>query len=60
MHKDGSLEAHKVVDGKLVYDWTKDKRFDIFAKYKGKDSSVPPLELKKYKEQKSLYITMAR
>ena len=60
MHKDGSLEAHKVVDGKLVYDWTKDKRFDIFAKYKGKDSSVPPLELKKYNEQKSLYITMAR
>jgi hypothetical protein len=22
MHKDGSLDAHKIVDGKLVYDWT--------------------------------------
>ena len=32
MHKDGSLDAHKMVNGKLVYDWTKDKRFDAFAK----------------------------
>ena len=60
MHKDGSLDAHKIVDGKLVYDWTQDKRFDIFAKYKGKDSSVPASEMKKYLEQKSMYITLAR
>lgn len=60
MHKDGSLDAHKIVDGKLVYDWTKDKRFDIFAKYKGKDSNVPSSEMKKYLEQKSMYITLAR
>lgn len=32
MYKDGSLDAHKMVDGKLVYNWTKDKRFDVFAK----------------------------
>ena len=60
MHKDGSLDAHKVVDGKLVYDWTQDKRFDVFAKYKGKDSDVPLAEMKKYQEQKSMYITLAR
>lgn len=60
MHKDGSLDAHKIVDGKLVYDWTQDKRFDIFAKYKGKDSDVPASEIKKYLEQKSMYITLAR
>jgi hypothetical protein len=48
MHKDGSLEAHSMVDGKLVYDWTKDKRFNIFAKYKGKDSQVPSSELAEY------------
>ena len=53
MHKDGSLDAHKMVDGKLVYDWTKDKRFDAFAK--GDKSN-----LEKYNQQKSLYITMGQ
>lgn len=60
MHKDGSLDAHKMVDGKLVYDWTKDKRFDVFAKAKGDISKVPPVDIKKFNEQKSLYISMAR
>lgn len=60
MHKDGSLDAHKIVDGKLVYDWTLDKRFNIYAKYKGKDSDVPASEMKKYLEQKSMYITLSR
>ena len=53
MHKDGSLDAHKMVNGKLVYDWTKDKRFDAFAK--GDKSN-----LEKYNKQKSLYITMGQ
>lgn len=53
MQKDGSLDAHKMVDGKLVYDWTKDKRFDVFAK--GDKSN-----LEKYNQQKSLYITMGQ
>lgn len=53
MHKDGSIDAHKIVDGKLVYNWTKDKRFDVFAK--GDKSN-----LEKYNQQKSLFITMAR
>lgn len=40
MRGDGCFEAHSVVDGKLVYDWTKDKRFDLFAKVKGDESKV--------------------
>ena len=31
MMGDGCLEAYSVVDNKLKYDWTKDKRFSIFA-----------------------------
>ena len=31
MRADGSWDAHSVVNGKLVYDWKKDKRFDAFA-----------------------------
>jgi hypothetical protein len=32
MRHDGCWEAHSIVNGKLVYDWTKDKRFSVFAK----------------------------
>ena len=53
MYKDGSFNAHKLVNGKLVYDWTKDKRFEAFAKGDKSD-------LEKYNKQKSLYITMAQ
>jgi hypothetical protein len=31
MRGDGCWDAHYVKDGKLVYDFTKDKRFDLFA-----------------------------
>jgi hypothetical protein len=44
MRGDGCFEAHSIVNGHLVYDWTKDKRFDIFAKYKGDISKVPTSE----------------
>lgn len=53
MHKDGSIGAHKVVNGKLVYDWTEDERFKAFAH---NDKS----NLEKYNQQKSLFITMAQ
>lgn len=59
MRGDGCFEAHSVVDGKLVYDWTKDKRFNIFAKYKGNLSKVPASEQKIFKEQQALYSVMA-
>jgi len=35
MRGDGCFDAHSIKDGKLVYDWTKDKRFDVFAAAKG-------------------------
>lgn len=36
MRKDGSLEAHKKVDGRLVYDYKKDKRYSgMFTHPKG-------------------------
>ena len=60
MRSDGCFEAHSVKDGKLIYDWSKDKRFDLVAKYGGDESKVPSSELKKYREQKSLYYTMAK
>lgn len=53
MQKDGSLDAHKIVDGRLIYDWASDKRFNAFAK--GDKSN-----LEKYNKQKSLYITMGQ
>lgn len=52
MRGDGCFKAHKVKDGKLVYDWTEDDRFSEFAK----GNTQHP----KYKEQKALYIAMAR
>jgi len=32
MRGDGCFNAHKIKDGKLVYDWTEDSRFSEFAK----------------------------
>ena len=31
MRGDGCWDAHSVVNGKLVYDWKKDKRFEAYA-----------------------------
>ena len=31
MIADGSWDAYSVVDGKLVYDWKKDKRYNLLA-----------------------------
>jgi hypothetical protein len=47
MRGDGCFEAHSVVDGKLVYDWTEDKRFDLFANHKESEMTTP--------EQKARY-----
>ena len=32
MYHDGAIDAHSIVNGKLVYDWRKDKRYSEFAK----------------------------
>lgn len=56
MRGDGCWEAHSIVDGRLKYDWTKDKRFDVFCKGEaGKREN-----LQKYNEQAGLYWSMAR
>ncbi len=52
MKNDGSFEAHSIKDGKLIYDWTKDKRFKAFAE----NSS----NKEEYNKAKSNYITLAR
>ena len=57
MRHDGCWEAHSIVKGKLVYDWTKDKRFSVFAK------SLKNPELKNhpdYQKQRSLYYAVAQ
>ena len=59
MRGDGCFDAHSIVDGKLVYDWTKDKRFEVFAKYKGDMSKVPASEQAIFRKQQALYSAMA-
>ena len=54
MMGDGCLEAYSVVDNKLKYDWTKDKRFSIFAQ--GEKMKNHP----EYNKQKALYYAVAK
>ena len=55
MQGDGCLEAHSVVNGKLKYDWTKDKRFSKFATNpKDKNNRDP-----EYIRQRALYHAIA-
>ena len=42
----------------LRYDITKDKRFDVFIKYKGDYSRVPDAEREKFNYQEALYNVM--
>lgn len=52
---DGCYEAHYInSDGKLVYDWTRDKRFSKFAANPTLNTSDP-----EYNRQKALYYAMA-
>lgn len=52
MLKDGSYEAHTMKDGVLKYDWTKDKRFSVYAK--GEAGKKEDSDL--YDLQRSLYL----
>lgn len=56
MRADGCFEAH---DAQGNYDWTKDKRYSIFAKYIGKEKEIPNNLRKEYEKQKALYIITA-
>lgn len=55
MQGDGCLEAHSIENGRLVYDWKKDKRFSKFAANPKLKTSDP-----EYNRQKSLYYTIAK
>jgi hypothetical protein len=57
MMADGCFEAH---DENGNYDWSKDKRYDVFAKYCKNESEVPDNLKKKYNEQKARYIAVAK
>ena len=35
---DGCFEAHSIQNGRLVYDWKRDKRFEAFANGRVNDS----------------------
>lgn len=58
MRSDGCFEAHSVVGNTLVYDWTKDKRFDVYAKAGGDITKAEDKE--KFNQQKALYLAMAK
>ena len=58
MRGDGCFDAHSIKDGKLVYDWTKDKRFDVFAAANGDINKATDKE--KFNQQKALYYAMAQ
>lgn len=63
MLRDGTWEAHELVksqDGvlELKYDMSKDKRFDVFTKYKGDIDRVPDNLKRKFNEQAALYEVM--
>ncbi len=49
MIKDGSLEAHKMVDGQLKYDWRRDKRFSKYA-------TGNKTDMAEYNNQRQLYL----
>lgn len=55
MIADGTYDAYEVKDGRLVYDWTKDKRLEKFAKNPTLNTSDP-----EYNKQKALYIALAQ
>lgn len=63
MMHDGTWEAHTVeedADGvkRLKYDITKDKRFDLLVKYRGRVEAVPKAHREKFLYQKALYEAM--
>lgn len=58
MLKYDCYNAYTYKNNKLVYDWKKDGRFKLYAKYKGKEDSIPKSELSDFQYQRALYQTM--
>lgn len=60
MMHDGTWNAHTIEEDengvkRLKYDMSKDQRFDIFVKYRGRIDAVPKNDKKKFLYQKALY-----
>lgn len=55
MIADGSWDAHKMVDGKLVYDATQDARYSTYFKYKDNPPKKGSSDYETYKEQEARY-----
>ena len=53
MHHDGCIDAYNIIDGKLQYDWKKDKRFSAYA---ANDKSNQQL----YNQQRAEYLSLIR
>lgn len=63
MVHDGCFEAHSIIEDKdgyerLYYDMAKDKRFDVYYKYR--DHAVPANLKDKYDKQYGMYIAMLK
>lgn len=57
MKADGCFDAH---DAEGNYDWTKDKRYELFAKYHKDESSIPSNLKEEYFKQKARYKAVAQ
>ena len=57
MRADGCFEAH---DEHGNYDWTKDKRYELFAKYAGKEDQIPSNLREEFNKQKARYAAVAK
>lgn len=57
----GAYEAYSLdEEGVLQYDMTKDKRFDIYLKYKDDISKIPDKDIDTYNKQYTLYMEMLK
>lgn len=60
MKMDGIYDAYSWNGNELVYDWKKDKRFELYVKYRNNVSPVPSDKMDEYRKQEGLYMYMIR
>lgn len=56
--EDGSLDAHKMKDGVLTYDWKLDDRFNVYKMYYKNPDNVPQKLKDKFNQQRGLYLAL--
>lgn len=55
MKKDGIWDAMDFKDYELSYDWKKDKRFDLYVKYRNNENNIPSKDKNNYEHQRARY-----